>query len=78
MPEYYVTFGSAHEGDTPPRHRDGYWTITAPYEGAARRAVLDVIGTGWSFIYTEPPKRRHAPHGELHRINVLDQEGGDR
>ncbi|MFC5992891.1 hypothetical protein ACFQE5_01550 [Pseudonocardia hispaniensis] len=68
---FYITFGSAHHGDNPPRHRDGWWTVHAPNELAARLAVIERIGRAWSWIYTPDTfDPAFFPAGELHVITV--------
>lgn len=73
MATFYVTFGSGHHREAPRAHHDGWWTVIAADELAARRAVIDVIGRRWSSIYPDGPRWDPAyyPLGELHRIEAV-------
>lgn len=72
--EFRVTFGSDQA-----IHRDGWLAVDVPDDDeiAARVAVIQHIGRGWSSIYHPRddwyPTRQVYPLGELSRITVTDQ-----
>ena len=74
--EYRVTFGFGHipHPRLPEAHHDGWLTVVAADELAARVATIARIGTRWSFIYGPTdihyPTEQHYPRGELYRIVV--------
>lgn len=73
MATFYVTFGSGHHREQPRAHHDGWWTVIAHDEWGARRAVMEIVGSRWSFIYADGPDWDPAyfPLGELHRIETV-------
>lgn len=72
MSEFYVTFGCQYAHEQHPRlgaaHPDGWLTIEADDEVAARATAIAWLGTAWSFMYDEKPDLRLFPLGELHRV----------
>lgn len=75
MTPYYVTFGQRYRRDThptfSPAHPDGWVTILAKDDLAARRVAVNWFGTAWCDLYEDEPEQALFPLGELHRI-----EGG--
>lgn len=74
MREWFVTFGSQYPREPHPTfeqaHRDGWVTVVAPDERAARRLTVELLGTAWSGIYEEQPESWLFPLGELARIEA--------
>lgn len=74
--EYRVTFGSGHvpHPRLPEAHPDGWLTVVAADELAARVATIERIGRAWAFIYSPGdshyPDERHYPRGEVYRIVI--------
>lgn len=69
----YITFGVQYgpgeEKETHPVFDwvdgDGYVTIIAPNDDAARALAFAVFGNAWAFGYPKPPQEKWAPRGNL-------------
>jgi hypothetical protein len=74
MREFYVTFGQQYHHEPhptfPKAHPDGWVTVVAADELAARRLAVEWLGTAWSSIYDEEPDLALFRLGELHRIEA--------
>jgi hypothetical protein len=74
MSTFYVTFGQQYcrepHPTLPTAHPDGWVTVVAADELAARRLAVEWLGTAWSSIYDEEPDRALFRLGELHRIEA--------
>jgi hypothetical protein len=75
MTEYRVTFGQKYRRDPHPTYRkahpDGWLTIVAPDEVAARNVAVSRLGRAWAFMYApENWDPKWYPLGELDRIEV--------
>lgn len=76
MTEYRVTFGQQYRRDPHPHlalaHPDGWVTILAADEGAARQQALTLLDVKWSMIYAPEedgyPDTDFYPRGELLRV----------
>lgn len=76
MPEYRITFGQQYPREPHPRlpdiaHHDGWLTIIANDEDAARELAFQIAGEHWSMIYRPTPADDFwgiFPLGELLRI----------
>lgn len=84
MPEYRLTFGSQYSHEPHPAlpnlvHPDGWFTIVADDENAARRLVIRLLDRAWSMLYspeevaakpTDPGASWESlfPRGEMLRI----------
>lgn len=71
---FYVTLGvqytprNEHHPASPRLHPDGYLTVEADDEQAARLMIVQALGQQWAGIYTEFVGRRHYPFGLIGRI----------
>lgn len=78
MTEFRVTFGQQYQYEPHPAlevaHPDGWLAVFADDEFAARKAVIDRYGRGWSSIYGPAdawyPTTEVYPRGELARLTV--------
>lgn len=89
MTEYRVTVGMKHRDGhpwLPQLNTEGWLTILADDELAARAKAFEVLGYGmttdsggWAFIYDPEHELRTDlhPHGEQHRIDVRTPQPGD-
>jgi hypothetical protein len=85
MEEFRFTFGVKYRQDPHPGtingvtpHPDGWVTVIAPDENAARAAVAEQIGNAWAFCYPKDYFNAHYyPAGELTRITVVDNPVGE-
>lgn len=71
MSEFYVTFGIKYAREPHPTfaaaHPDGWVTIEAPDEIAARTVAFERLGIYFAFIYYDAPDGCLFPRGELAR-----------
>lgn len=81
MPDFYVTFGTAHNEAHPllrvpstRRLSEGYVTIEAPNYETARRFANVLLGATWAFMYEsdDKPAPEFVPDGELFRLAWLN------
>lgn len=78
MSEFRVTWGQRYAREAHPTfakaHPDGWLTIVAPDEHAARDVAIDHLGAAWSFLYVtaelDAAWDEYFPRGELARIEA--------
>lgn len=67
---YYFTFGQQYRTEPHPQsgHPDGWFTIEAPDEDAARDRMVKLCGQQWATSYENEPSLSAFPRGELRKI----------
>ena len=81
MEEFYFTFGVQYRTNPHPSvvdgvrpDPDGWWTIVAPDEDAARAKMNELVGERWAFCYQASldsfGKLDYYPKGEMLRIKL--------
>lgn len=80
LTKFFLTFGVQYRHEQHPfwagAHPDGWLTVMAPDEDAARRLIRPYIGNRYAFIYEESRfKPEYHPLGEL---AVITARGSDR
>lgn len=81
MSEYRLTFGSQYAHTRHPTlavaHPDGWLTIVAPDERAARRVAVQLLDAAWSFLYGPDEYadawEEHFPRGQLARVGLCSR-----
>jgi hypothetical protein len=70
MSEFYFTFGQRYATELHPQggHPDGWFTVEAETEDAARIKMQERCGKKWATSYSEKPDLKTFPRGELDRF----------
>ena len=84
MNNFYVTFGQKYHHEEHPAggHPDGWFLVRAENEGDARKAVFNLMGDKWAFMYSEERfNKSFFPKGCLKSIDASTDgnltNGGD-